>query len=55
MFTYNNQGIQRTRWEGPALAPGRHTIEFDFRYDQAHEATGASDGALVTRVVTRFR
>jgi len=33
VFLYNNQGIRRTRWEGPALAPGKHTIEFDFRYD----------------------
>ena len=33
VFTYNNQGIKRTKWEGPALAPGKHTIVFDFRYD----------------------
>ena len=33
VFTYNFQGLKRTRWDGPVLAPGRHTIEFDFRYD----------------------
>jgi arylsulfatase len=32
-FTYNFFGLKRTRWEGPELAPGKHTIEFDFRYD----------------------
>jgi arylsulfatase len=39
VFTYNNQGIQRTKWQGPALAPGKHTIEFDFRYDGLGAAT----------------
>ena len=33
VFTYNFQGLERTRWQGPVLAPGKHTIEFDFRYD----------------------
>ena len=32
-YTYNLFGLKRTRWEGPELAPGKHTIEFDFRYD----------------------
>ena len=32
-FTYNLFGLKRTRWEGPELAPGKHTLEFDFRYD----------------------
>jgi arylsulfatase len=32
-FTYNLFGLKRTRWEGSELAPGKHTIEFDFRYD----------------------
>ena len=32
-FSYNLFGLKRTRWEGPELAPGKHTIEFDFRYD----------------------
>jgi arylsulfatase A-like enzyme len=34
VFTYNLVDIQRFRWEGPtALAPGNHTIVFDFKYD----------------------
>jgi arylsulfatase len=39
-FTYNFFGIKRTKWQGPALAPGKHTIEFEFRYD------GLGDGTL---------
>ncbi len=34
VFLYNFLDLQRVRWEGPeALAPGRHTLEFDFKYD----------------------
>ena len=34
VFTYNLLGLERFRWEGPdALAPGKHTIVFDFKYD----------------------
>jgi arylsulfatase len=33
VFTYNLMGLKRTRWTGPAMAPGKHTVEFDFRYD----------------------
>jgi arylsulfatase len=34
VFLYNFVDFQRTRWEGPtALSPGRHTLEFDFKYD----------------------
>jgi hypothetical protein len=26
--------LERLKWEGPdAVAPGRHTVEFDFKYD----------------------
>ena len=39
VFTYNFQGLKRTRWEGPALPPGKHTIEFDFKYDGLGAAT----------------
>ena len=24
--------LKRVRWEGPALTPGKHTVEFDFKY-----------------------
>jgi arylsulfatase len=34
VFVYNFVDLQRTRWEAPAaLAPGRHTIELDFKYE----------------------
>ena len=34
VFVYNFFNVQRFRWESPAaLAPGKHTIAFDFKYD----------------------
>jgi arylsulfatase len=34
VFLWNLVGLKRVRWEGPeALAPGKHTLEFDFKYD----------------------
>jgi len=34
VFVYNFFDLNRTRWEGPdTLSPGRHALEFDFRYD----------------------
>jgi arylsulfatase A-like enzyme len=34
VFAYNLLGVEHFRWEGPeALAPGKHTILFDFKYD----------------------
>ena len=34
MFTWNLVDLKRIRWEGPeALTPGKHTLEFDFKYD----------------------
>jgi arylsulfatase len=34
VFMYNFLDFQRTRWESPdALSPGKHTLEFDFKYD----------------------
>ena len=34
VFLYNFFDLQRVRWEGPdALSPGKHTLEFDFKYD----------------------
>ena len=34
VFVYNFFDLERTRWESPTpLTPGRHTIEFDFKYD----------------------
>jgi hypothetical protein len=34
VFTYNAADVKRSRWEGQeALAPGKHTIVYDFKYD----------------------
>ena len=34
VFTYNFLDMERTRWEGTeALAAGKHTLVFDFKYD----------------------
>jgi arylsulfatase len=40
VFLWNLVGLKRIRWEGEeALAPGRHTLEFDFKYDGLGIAT----------------
>ena len=33
VFLWNLVDLKRIKWEGPELAPGRHTIEFEFKYD----------------------
>ena len=34
VFLWNLINLQRIKWEGPdALTPGKHTLEFDFKYD----------------------
>jgi len=34
VFLWNLVDFKRIRWEGPdALTPGKHTLEFDFKYD----------------------
>jgi arylsulfatase len=34
VFTWNLVDLKRVRWEAPdALAPRKHTVEFDFKYD----------------------
>jgi len=33
VFLWNLVDLKRVRWEGPNLTPGRHVIEFDFKYD----------------------
>jgi arylsulfatase A-like enzyme len=40
VFTYNLMDLSRTRWEGAdVLSPGKHRIEFDFKYDGLGAAT----------------
>ena len=42
VFLWNMVDLERLKWEGPdALPPGRHTVEFDFKYD------GLGAGTLV--------
>ncbi len=40
VFLWNLVDLKRIRWEGPeALSPGKHTLEFDFKYDGLGLAT----------------
>ena len=40
VFTWNLLDLKRVKWQGPdALAPGKHTIVFDFKYDGLGFAT----------------
>lgn len=41
VFVWNLVDLKRVRWEGAELSPGKHTIEFDFRYDGLGPATMA--------------
>ncbi|GLI91237.1 arylsulfatase [Methylocystis echinoides] len=44
VFTWNLVDLKRQRWEGlDQIPPGKHTIEFDFRYDGLGLATLAFD------------
>jgi arylsulfatase A-like enzyme len=43
IFNYNLLGLERFRWEGKTtLAPGKHTILFDFKYDGPGMAKGGT-------------
>jgi arylsulfatase len=33
VWLWNLVDLERMKWEGPELSPGRHTIEFDFKYE----------------------
>ena len=39
VFTWNLVDLKRVRWEGPELTPGKHLIEFEFKYDGLGAAT----------------
>jgi arylsulfatase A-like enzyme len=40
VFLWNLVDLKRLRWEGPeTLTPGKHTLEFDFKYDGLGMAT----------------
>ncbi len=43
VFTYDFLGLAKFRWEGKAaLAPGKHTVLFDFKYDGPGMAKGGT-------------
>lgn len=33
VFNWNLLGMKHVRWEGPELSPGKHVLEFEFRYE----------------------
>src|SRR5499427_8031864 len=39
VFLWNLMDLKRERWEGPELTPGKHMLEFDFKYDGLGMAT----------------
>jgi arylsulfatase A-like enzyme len=48
VFTYNFVDLERFRWEGKeALAPGKHKIVFDFKYDGPGFGKGGTGVLLV--------
>jgi arylsulfatase len=42
VFLYNLLDLQRTIWDGPELAPGKHTIEFAFQPDASGLGKGGT-------------
>ena len=48
VFLWNLVDLERLKWEGTeALSPGRHTVEFDFKYDGLGVGTLKVDGKVV--------
>jgi arylsulfatase len=43
VLDWNLLGFKHVRWEGAPLAPGKHTLVFDFKYDGLGFATLASN------------
>ena len=41
VFLWNLVDLKRVRWEGPELSPGKHVLEFDFKYEGMGPATMA--------------
>ncbi len=40
VYTWNLLDLKRVKWEGPeVLSPGKHTLEYDFKYDGLGAAT----------------
>jgi arylsulfatase len=55
VFLYNLLGLQRTAWEGLELAPGKHTITFDFEFNGPGLGKGGTGELTVdgNRVATK--
>ena len=54
VFLYNLLDLKRTVWSGPELSPGKHTIQFDFKFDGGGLGKGGTgilyvDGREVAR------
>ena len=54
VFLYNLLDLKRTVWSGPELSPGKHTIQFDFKFDGGGLGKGGTgilyvDGQEVAR------
>jgi arylsulfatase A-like enzyme len=43
VFLWNLVDLERVRWEGPKLSPGKHVLEFEFAYDGLGAGTLAFD------------
>jgi hypothetical protein len=48
IFTINLLGLERVKWEGPALSPGKHTIVFDWKMDPQGMAVGRGGSGTLT-------
>ena len=46
VFTYVQLTAEKFRWEGPELAPGKHTIVFDFKREEARGFGKGGTGVL---------
>jgi arylsulfatase A-like enzyme len=54
VFLYNLLDLKRTVWSGPELSPGKHSIQFDFKFDGGGLGKGGTgilyvDGQEVAR------
>jgi hypothetical protein len=49
VFLWNLLNLERLKWEGPdALTPGKHTVEFDFKYEGLASARSCTTASAVS-------
>jgi arylsulfatase len=60
VFVQNLADVERTRWQGPsAIAPGKHRVSFDFKYDGGGVGKGGTgtlkidNQSILSKRVTR--